>query len=190
MGISLALGKAVGTRRNYWPLGILVVLLIGLVLIIALVVVAIRYAPQSDTSYLHQHTYTDSHINDMLAQYQAFSKIYALSLSSGKQNLEPTFPFYFNPNTPLLWLTSNNNQLTLIVHKNNKEAPSLRFTITALRPRQKPILIGELACKQEGEEELCSTPLFNLPLKGNYKLLLKAVFQGADLPLIQPAYVR
>ncbi|CRF47684.1 hypothetical protein [Helicobacter heilmannii] len=177
-------------EKNYWPLGILSILLIGLSLVVALVVVAIKYTPQSDNSYLHQHTYTDSHINGMLSTYNAFRQIYGLEIVSANQKLEPLFPFYLNQNTPLLWLANRHNNLSLQVRHKDPTAPAPTVSVSVLRTKQKTLELGNIACTTQKKESTCLLPPFNLPLKGHYQIMLKVNFQGTELPLIQPAFVR
>ncbi|GMB95985.1 hypothetical protein [Helicobacter sp. NHP22-001] len=177
-------------EKNYWPLGILSILLIGLSLVVALVVVAIKYTPQSDNSYLHQHTYTDSHINGMLSTYNAFRQAYSLELVNGNQKLEPLFPFYINQNTPLLWLSNRHNNLSLQVQRKDPKALVPTFSVAVLRTKQKTLDLGKVPCSTQEKESTCLLPPFNLPLKGHYQIMLKVDFEGEELPLIQPAYVR
>ncbi|BDQ29354.1 hypothetical protein [Helicobacter ailurogastricus] len=177
-------------EKNYWPLGILSILFIGLGLVVALVVVAIKYTPQSDNSYLHQHTYTDSHINGMLAAYNAFKQAYGLELVSGGQKLEPLFPFYLNQNTPLLWLSNRGNHLGLQVRYKDPKAPTLIFSVSVLRSKQKPLTLDNILCETQEKGSTCQLPPFNLPLKGRYQIMVKINFKGEELPLIQPAFVR
>ncbi|WP_221279130.1 hypothetical protein [Helicobacter gastrocanis] len=177
-------------EKNYWPLGILSILFIGLGLVVALVVVAIKYTPQNDNSYLHQHTYTDSHINGMLSTYSAFRQAYSLELVNGNQKLEPLFPFYINQNTPLLWLSNQHNNLSLQVQHKDPKAPTLSFSVSVLRTKQKPLILGNIACETQEKERICQLPPFNLPFKGRYQVMVKINFKGKELPLIQPAFVR
>ncbi|CCM12271.1 hypothetical protein [Helicobacter heilmannii] len=177
-------------EKNYWPLGILSILLIGLSLVVALVIVAIKYTPQSDNSYLHQHTYTDSHINGMLSTYNAFRQTYSLELVNGNQKVEPLFPFYINQNTPLLWLSNWHNTLSLQVQHKDHKALAPTFSVAVLRTKQKTLDLGNIACTTQKKESTCLLPPFNLPLKGHYQIMIKVNLQGGELPLIQPAYVR
>lgn len=176
-------------EKNYWPLGILSVLFIGLSLVIALVVVAIKYTPQSDTSYLHQHTYTDSHINAMLKNYHAFLQDYNVKISNKDQQLTPAFPYYLNQNTPLLWLTLKHNQVDLVVQKRQKDMVFPEFSITLLRPKTNPRAL-QLNCAQTDQQLTCHLNEFSVPLEGHYQLLISVRSKDAIFSLIQPAYAR
>ncbi|WP_104629401.1 hypothetical protein [Helicobacter bizzozeronii] len=175
-------------EKNYWPLGILSVLLIGLSLVVALVVVAIKYTPQSDTTYLHQHTYTDSHINTMLQSYHAFLQDYGVKIGNADQQLIPTFPYYLNQNTPLLWLTLEDNRIDLWVQKRQKDMVFPEFSVTLLRPKTPPKAL-QLNCKQTNQQLTCHLPVFSVP-EGRYQFLISVKFKDTTLSLIQPAYAR
>ncbi|BEG57979.1 hypothetical protein NHP21005_16670 [Helicobacter sp. NHP21005] len=64
------------------------------------------------------------------------------------------------------------------------------FSVAVLRTKQKTLDLGKIPCATQEKESICQLPPFNLPLKGHYQIMIKVNFQGAELPLIQPAYVR
>ncbi|CAM2795847.1 hypothetical protein [Helicobacter felis] len=176
-------------EKNYWPLGILSVLLLGVLLVSALVVVAIKYTPKNDNSYLTQHTYTDAHINTMIAHYHTFLQNYNLTLQSDNQNLNPPFPYYLNPSTPLLHLHLKNNQMQLVFTRLQKVTPPLNVSVILVdmakaHPFEKP------KCMEDIKAIVCTLNPFNLSREGNYKILIKVGFNKSYIPLIQPAYAR
>ncbi|WP_104749093.1 hypothetical protein [Helicobacter cynogastricus] len=176
-------------EKNYWPLGILSVLLLGVLLVSALVVVAIKYTPKSDNSYLSQHTYTDAHINTMIAHYRAFLQNYNLTLQSTDQSLTPPFPYYLNSSTPLLHLHLRANKMRLVFAKLQETTPPLNVSVILVdmakaRPLEQP------KCLEDPKEIVCTLNPFNLPREGNYKILVRVGFDKGYIPLIQPVYAR
>ncbi|WP_104752062.1 hypothetical protein [Helicobacter baculiformis] len=177
-------------EKNYWPIGILAVLLLGVVLVGALVIVAIRYTPKNDDSYLTQHTYTDAHINTMLAHYRLFLQNYHLVLVSQNQSLTPPFPYYLNQNTPMLWLKLQDNQVRILIKKLRPEAAPLELSVLLVKGKETSQPFSKPQCAESPKQIACDLHPFNLPAEGNYKLLIRVDFKGSYIPLIQPAYAR
>ncbi|WP_121021374.1 hypothetical protein [Helicobacter vulpis] len=177
-------------EKNYWPLGILAILLLGVVLVSALVVVAIKNTPQDDNSYLEKHTFTDAHINTMLAHYRAFLENYDLVLLNQDQSLTPLFPYYVNQNTPTLRLKLRHNQVRIVIEKLQPKAPPLELSVLLIRGRDHLQPFREPECVENTKQIACTLHPFNLPSEGHYKILIRVHFQGENIPLIQPAYAR
>ncbi|WP_104732055.1 hypothetical protein [Helicobacter salomonis] len=177
-------------EKNYWPLGILAVLLLGVFLVSALVVVAIKNSPKDDNSYLEKHTFTDAHINTMIANYRTFLQSYHLILLTQDQSLTPLFPYYLNQNTPILWLKLQDNRVRIVIEKLQPEATPLDLSVLLIRDRDDLQPFSKPECLENQKQITCQLHPFNLPSEGHCKILVRVKFRGDYIPLIQPAYVR
>ncbi|WP_104747748.1 hypothetical protein [Helicobacter cetorum] len=193
-------------NRNFWPLGILSVLLFGMGIVVALVVFALKNSPKNDMVYFANHNDVDLGFNHMLKAYEQFQKDYDFVVdikpidSSAKK---PIFPYYSlgthgNKKTQQKLLQDSlelraNNTLYIEMQKKNPNVPLIK-TEVYLMPypsKESPRFLGEVYC-----DNACEPLDFSLEddeKKGRYKLLFKFCWQTQkenSLVLEQWAYYR
>ncbi len=81
-------------EKNFWPLGIMSVLIFGLGIVVFLVVFALKNSPKNDLVYFKGHNEVDLNFNDMLKTYENFKSNYRFSVG-----LKPLIK---SPKTPIL----------------------------------------------------------------------------------------
>ncbi|WP_104713021.1 hypothetical protein [Helicobacter cetorum] len=192
--------------KNFWPLGILSVLVGGMGIVVALVIFALKNSPKNDMVYFANHNDVDLSFNHMLKAYKQFQKDYRLLVEMSPIDSlakTPIFPYYSlgthgNKKTQEKLLADSlelktNNILYLKLEKQGQNTPLIK-TEVYLMPypsKESPRLLGEFYC--DGICEPLSFDLQDDEQKGRYKLLFKLTWQHPEdesLVLEQRAYYR
>ncbi len=84
-------------EKNFWPLGIMSVLILGLGIVVFLVVFALKNSPKNDLVYFKGHNEVDLNFNAMLKTYENFKSNYRFLVGLNpldKSSKTPILPYF------------------------------------------------------------------------------------------------
>ncbi|PAF46382.1 hypothetical protein BKH46_07900 [Helicobacter sp. 12S02634-8] len=172
--------------RNYWPLGILCVIIVGIVMLVLLVRLSILDPVIDDGAYFEKYSRVDADINTIIKDTKGFEGHYALYLGANAIppkdiSSQPLSPYFIKghrdklkqaPKIELFTDTPNHIYLNIIAKDPNTSIAELKITLFMERyhMEKERLEVGALQCDLQG---VCVSPEFALDVAGRWKAILQ-----------------
>ncbi|MCI7410760.1 hypothetical protein [Helicobacter bilis] len=188
-------------KRTLWPLGILLVIALGIVLIVISIRISSKQSIDTDRTFNLKRIELDEKINAIMQQQNAFESLYNVRISTIGDRMNAVImknPYYVTPvprDTPEKegLLQSKDNVITIYVEKkkdsnNIQDMPIESVGLEFVRLDQGEKEVSVLAIPmEESEENTYSTKTFSLPMQGYYqarfKINVKNATQDKEIPV-------
>lgn len=188
-------------KRTLWPLGILLVIALGIVLIVISIRISSKQSIDTDRTFNLKRIELDEKINAIMQQQNAFESLYNVRISTIGDRMNAVImknPYYVTPvprDTPEKegLLQSKDNVITIYVEKkkdgnNIQDMPieSVGLEFVRLDQGEKEVSVLTIPM-EESEENIYSTKTFSLPMQGYYqarfKINVKNATQDKEIPV-------
>ena len=188
-------------KRTLWPLGILLVIALGIVLIVISIRISSKQSIDTDRTFNLKRIELDEKINVIMQQQNAFESLYNVRISTIGDRMNAVImknPYYVTPvprDTPEKegLLQSKDNVITIYVEKkkdsnNIQDMPieSVGLEFVRLDQGEKEVSVLTIPM-EESEENIYSTKTFSLPMQGYYqarfKINVKNATQDKEIPV-------
>lgn len=188
-------------KRTLWPLGILLVIALGIVLIVISIRISSKQSIDTDRTFNLKRIELDEKINAIMQQQNAFESLYNVRISTIGDRMNAVImknPYYVTPvprDTPEKegLLQSKDNVITIYVEKkkdsnNIQDMPieSVGLEFVRLDQGEKEVSVLTIPM-EESEENIYSTKTFSLPMQGYYqarfKIDVKNATQDKEIPV-------
>ena len=188
-------------KRTLWPLGILLVIALGIVLIVISIRISSKQSIDTDRTFNLKRIELDEKINVIMQQQNAFESLYNVRISTIGDRMNAVAmknPYYVTPvprDTPEKegLLQSKDNVITIYVEKkkdsnNIQDMPieSVGLEFVRLDQGEKEVSVLTIPM-EESEENIYSTKTFSLPMQGYYqarfKINAKNATQDKEIPV-------
>ena len=188
-------------KRTLWPLGILLVIALGIVLIVISIRISSKQSIDTDRTFNLKRMKLDEKINAIMQQQNAFESLYNVRISTIGDRMNAVImknPYYVTPvprDTPEKegLLQSKDNVITIYVEKkkdsnNIQDMPieSVGLEFVRLDQGEKEVSVLTIPM-EESEENIYSTKTFSLPMQGYYqarfKINVKNATQDKEIPV-------
>lgn len=188
-------------KRTLWPLGILLVIALGIVLIVISIRISSKQSIDTDRTFNLKRIELDEKINVIMQQQNAFESLYDVRISTIGDRMNAVAmknPYYVTPvprDTPKKegLLQSKDNIITIYVEKkkdgnNIQDMPveSVGLEFVRLDQGEKEVSVLTIPM-EESEENTYSTKTFSLPMQGYYqarfKINVKNATQDKEIPV-------
>ncbi|MDY5951167.1 MAG: hypothetical protein SPJ16_08270 [Helicobacter sp.] len=188
-------------KRTLWPLGILLVIALGIVLIVISIRISSKQSIDTDRTFNLKRIELDEKINVIMQQQNAFESLYNVRISTIGDRMNAVImknPYYVTPvprDTPEKegLLQSKDNVITIYVEKkkdgnNIQDMPieSVGLEFVRLDQGEKEVSVLTIPM-EESEENTYSTKTFSLPMQGYYqarfKINAKNATQDKEIPV-------
>lgn len=188
-------------KRTLWPLGILLVIALGIVLIVISIRISSKQSIDTDRTFNLKRIELDEKINAIMQQQNAFESLYNVRISTIGDRMNAVAiknPYYVTPvprDTPEKegLLQSKDNVITIYVEKkkdgnNIQDMPieSVGLEFVRLDQGEKEVSVLTIPM-EESEENTYSTKTFSLPMQGYYqarfKINVKNATQDKEIPV-------
>lgn len=188
-------------KRTLWPLGILLVIALGIVLIVISIRISSKQSIDTDRTFNLKRIELDEKINVIMQQQNAFESLYNVRISTIGDRMNAVImknPYYVTPvprDTPEKegLLQSKDNVITIYVEKkkdsnNIQDMPIESVGLEFVRLDQGEKEVSVLTIPMEkSEENTYSTKTFSLPMQGYYqarfKINVKNATQDKEIPV-------
>lgn len=188
-------------KRTLWPLGILLVIALGIVLIVISIRISSKQSIDTDRTFNLKRIELDEKINAIMQQQNAFESLYNVRISTIGNRMNAVAmknPYYVTPvprDTPEKegLLQSKDNVITIYVEKkkdgnNIQDMPIESVGLEFVRLDQGEKEVSVLTIPMEkSEENTYSTKFFSLPMQGYYqarfKINVKNATQDKEIPV-------
>lgn len=180
-------------KRTLWPLGILLVIALGIVLIVISIRISSKQSIDTDRTFNLKRIELDEKINAIMQQQNAFESLYNVRISTIGDRMNAVImknPYYVTPvprDTPKNegLLQSKDNVITIYVEKkkdsnNIQDMPieSVGLEFVRLDQGEKEVSVLTIPM-EESEENTYSTKTFSLPMQGYYQARFKINVKNA-----------
>ena len=188
-------------KRTLWPLGILLVIALGIVLIVISIRISSKQSIDTDRTFNLKRIELDEKINAIMQQQNAFESLYNVRISTIGDRMNAVImknPYYVTPvprDTPEKegLLQSKDNVITIYVEKkkdsnNIQDMPieSVGLEFVRLDQGEKEVSVLTITM-EKSEENTYSTKTFSLPMQGYYqarfKINAKNATQDKEIPV-------
>lgn len=188
-------------KRTLWPLGILLVIALGIVLIVISIRISSKQSIDTDRTFNLKRIELDEKINAIMQQQNAFESLYNVRISTIGDRMNAVImknPYYVTPvprDTPEKegLLQSKDNVITIYVEKkkdgnNIQDMPieSVGLEFVRLDQGEKEVSVLTIPM-EESKENTYSTKTFSLPMQGYYqarfKINVKNATQDKEIPV-------
>lgn len=188
-------------KRTLWPLGILLVIALGIVLIVISISISSKQSIDTDRTFNLKRIELDEKINAIMQQQNAFESLYNVRISTIGDRMNAVImknPYYVTPvprDTPEKegLLQSKDNVITIYIEKkkdsnNIQDMPieSVGLEFVRLDQGEKEVSVLTIAM-EKSEENIYSTKTFSLPMQGYYqarfKINAKNATQDKEIPV-------
>lgn len=189
------------TKPNLWPIGILLIILLGIVLISVSIRISSIQSIAPDSTFNAKKLFVDTNINELISTQNRFERIYDTYLGinktpEAKDSYLIHSPYYVRPPAPKtkpssdIKLALHNNKLTLrftkrpadaLLDEASLESASLEFVRLDSDSKDVKLVSVPLYKGALSEGDLVfHTDYFSLPLRGYYqaRFEVSARFRG------------
>lgn len=188
-------------KRTLWPLGILLVIALGIVLIVISIRISSKQSIDTDRTFNLKRIELDEKINLIMQQQNAFESLYNVRISTIGDNMNAVImknPYYVTPvprDTPEKegLLQGKDNVITIYVEKKTSstdiedmriESVELEFVRLDQGEKEASVLTIPM---QKSSENAYITESFSLPMQGYYqarfKINVKNATQDEEIPV-------
>ncbi|PAF44833.1 hypothetical protein [Helicobacter sp. 11S02596-1] len=175
-------------NRNFWPLGILSVIVIGIVLLVLLVRLSVVHPIIDDGAYFEKYSDVDKDINRIIKDTKAFENDYALYIGANQKPPQeaiyrPLSPYFVKghrdklkeqPKVELFTDAPNRIDVAMIPKVSDPLITdvSIRLFMVRYHSKTERLDLGNLECSSG----TCLSPEFSIDMAGRWKAILQVTY--------------
>ncbi|PAF52310.1 hypothetical protein [Helicobacter sp. 13S00477-4] len=172
--------------RNFWPYGILAVIVIGVILLVWLVKLSVQSPVIDDNAYFEKYDEVDKNINSFMKDTKIFLNDYSVYIGANQTPPEdsihePLAPYFIKghrdklkeaPKVELFTNSPNQIYVLLVPKKISSDLSGIKINLFMVRYHMKKehLNFNDLHCDSHN---LCRTPEFDLDMDGRWKAILQ-----------------
>ncbi|PAF49558.1 hypothetical protein BKH41_02525 [Helicobacter sp. 12S02232-10] len=176
-------------NRNFWPLGILSIIIIGIILLFLLVKLSMMNPIIDDNAYFEKYSEVDKDINKIIKNTEEFENYYTLYIGANQKPLKnslsrPLSPYFVKGHRDKLkeepkieLFTNAPNYIYVTIVPKTLSSPisdlNIKLFMTRYHMNTEHLDLGSLQCSTE---DFCSSPKFELNIKGRWKAILQVEY--------------
>ncbi len=169
-------------EKNYWPLGIIGVLLFGVFMVSVSITIALKNPIQDESTYFDTKRNVDERINEIIANQNLFNSLFSYTISlnaNTAKKLDFVFPYYAPSHRPdikrgeIVTIPADNVRLTFKLDKPTTQLKSITLFLDSPIQAGKLVNLGEFSTNDS--HTFTSQTLDNLP-NGRWKFILELSF--------------
>lgn len=169
-------------EKNYWPLGIIGVLLFGVFMVSVSITIALKNPIQDESTYFDTKRNVDERINEIIANQNLFNSLfsYIISLNADTTHeMKFVFPYYTPSHRPdikkgeIVKIPADNVRLTFKLDKPTTQLKNITLFLDSPIQAGKLVNLGEFSTNDS--HTFTSQTLDNLP-NGRWKFILELSF--------------
>ena len=169
-------------EKNYWPLGIIGVLLFGVFMVSVSITIALKNPIQDESTYFDTKRNVDERINEIIANQNLFNNLFSYTISlnaNTAKKLDFVFPYYAPSHRPdikrgeIVTIPADNVRLTFKLDKPMTQLKSIALFLDSPIQAVELVNLGEFSTN---DSLIFTSPtLDNLP-NGRWKFILELSF--------------
>ena len=169
-------------EKNYWPLGIIGVLLFGVFMVSVSITIALKNPIQDESTYFDTKRNVDERINEIIANQNLFNSLFSYTISLNADTtheMKFVFPYYTPSHRPdikkgeIVKIPADNVRLTFKLDKPTTQLKSIALFLDSPIQAGKLVNLGEFSTNDS--HTFTSQTLDNLP-NGRWKFILELSF--------------
>lgn len=169
-------------EKNYWPLGIIGVLLFGVFMVSVSITIALKNPIQDESTYFDTKRNVDERINEIIANQNLFNNLFSYTISlnaNTAKKLDFVFPYYAPSHRPdikrgeIVEIPADNVCLTFKLDKPTTQLKSITLFLDSPIQAVDLVNLGEFSTNDS--HTFMSQMLDNLP-NGRWKFILELSF--------------
>ena len=169
-------------EKNYWPLGIIGVLLFGVFMVSVSITIALKNPIQDESTYFDTKRNVDERINEIITHQNLFNSLFSYTISlnaNTAKKLDFVFPYYAPSHRPdikrgeIIKIPADNVRLTFKLDKPTTQLKSITLFLDSPIQAGKLVNLGEFSTNDS--HTFTSQTLDNLP-NGRWKFILELSF--------------
>ena len=169
-------------EKNYWPLGIIGVLLFGVFMVSVSITIALKNPIQDESTYFDTKRNVDERINEIIANQNLFNSLFSYTISLNADTtheMKFVFPYYTPSHRPdikkgeIVKIPADNVRLTFKLDKPTTQLKSIALFLDSPIQAVELVNLGEFSTN---DSLIFTSPtLDNLP-NGRWKFILELSF--------------
>ena len=169
-------------EKNYWPLGIIGVLLFGVFMVSVSITIALKNPIQDESTYFDTKRNVDERINEIIANQNLFNSLFSYTISlnaNTTHEMKFVFPYYTPSHRPdikkgeIVKIPADNVRLTFKLDKPTTQLKNITLFLDSPIQAGKLVNLGEFSTNDS--HTFTSQTLDNLP-NGRWKFILELSF--------------
>ena len=169
-------------EKNYWPLGIIGVLLFGVFMVSVSITIALKNPIQDESTYFDTKRNVDERINEIIANQNLFNSLFSYTISLNADTtheMKFVFPYYTPSHRPdikkgeIVKIPADNVRLTFKLDKPTTQLKSIALFLDSPIQAVELVNLGEFSTNDS--HTFTSQTLDNLP-NGRWKFILELSF--------------
>ena len=169
-------------EKNYWPLGIIGVLLFGVFMVSVSITIALKNPIQDESTYFDTKRNVNERINEIIANQNLFNSLFSYTISLNADTtheMKFVFPYYTPSHRPdikkgeIVKIPADNVRLTFKLDKPTTQLKSITLFLDSPIQAGKLVNLGEFSTNDS--HTFTSQTLDNLP-NGRWKFILELSF--------------
>lgn len=169
-------------EKNYWPLGIIGILLFGVFMVGVSISIALKNPIQDESTYFDTKRNVDEHINEIIANQNLFNSLFSYTIwlnANTDRKLDFLFPYHAPSHRPdikrneIPRIPADNIHLTFELYKPTEQLKSITLFLDSPIQAGELLNLGELT--SDDSRIFTSPKLDNLP-NGRWKFILELSF--------------
>ncbi|WP_104743724.1 hypothetical protein [Helicobacter cinaedi] len=169
-------------EKNYWPLGIIGVLLFGVFMVSVSITIALKNPIQDESTYFDTKRNVDERINEIITHQNLFNSLFSYTISlnaNTAKKLDFVFPYYAPSHRPdikrgeIIKIPADNVRLTFKLDKPTTQLKNITLFLDSPIQAGKLVNLGEFSTNDS--HTFTSQTLDNLP-NGRWKFILELSF--------------
>ena len=169
-------------ENNYWPLGIIGVLLFGVFMVSVSITIALKNPIQDESTYFDTKRNVDERINEIIANQNLFNSLFSYTISLNADTtheMKFVFPYYTPSHRPdikkgeIIKIPADNVRLTFKLDKPTTQLKSIALFLDSPIQAVELVNLGEFSTNDS--HTFTSQTLDNLP-NGRWKFILELSF--------------
>lgn len=182
-------------EKNYWPLGIIGVLLFGVFMVSVSITIALKNPIQDENTYFDTKRNVDERINEIIANQNLFNSLFSYTIwldTDTAKKLDFVFPYYAPSHRPdikrgeIPRIPADNVYLTFKLDKPTTYLKSITLFLDSPIQAGRLLNLGEL--NTSDSHIFVSQELNNLP-NGRWKFILELSFATHSQEAPKKAYL-
>ena len=169
-------------EKNYWPLGIIGVLLFGVFMVSVSITIALKNPIQDESTYFDTKRNVDERINEIITHQNLFNSLFSYTISlnaNTTHEMKFVFPYYTPSHRPdikkgeIIKIPADNVRLTFKLDKPTTQLKNITLFLDSPIQAGKLVNLGEFSTNDS--HTFTSQTLDNLP-NGRWKFILELSF--------------
>ncbi|BDB67425.1 hypothetical protein Hc94105_1648 [Helicobacter cinaedi] len=169
-------------EKNYWPLGIIGVLLFGVFMVSVSITIALKNPIQDESTYFDTKRNVDERINEIITHQNLFNSLFSYTISLNADTtheMKFVFPYYTPSHRPdikkgeIVKIPADNVRLTFKLDKPTTQLKNITLFLDSPIQAGKLVNLGEFSTNDS--HTFTSQTLDNLP-NGRWKFILELSF--------------